>query len=265
MGPPGFPGRPGRIGPTGPTGATGAIGPTGATGAIGPTGATGAIGPTGATGAVGPTGATGAIGPTGATGAIGPIGPTGATGAIGPIGPTGATGETGLPGNGALIPFSSGIPASMTSLAGGVVGLPSVISFGDNVQLPTALGATIDLTGLTDETFIVPRDGTITGLSVFFSSTAVSVITGSTVNIHASLYYVNPANNIMALLPGSSVTLVPSFSDSIAIGDTASINQALDIPILAGTRLALVLSITVSDEGIATTLTGTVSAGLSIT
>ncbi len=132
------------------------------------------------------------------------------------------------------------------------------------MQLPDVLGSTIDLTGLADHTFIVPQDATIENLSVFFSSTAILSVLGSDVNISAQLYSANPAGNVLAPLAGTQVDLLPSFNGIISIGDTASVNQALNIPVTAGTRLALIVSMTVTGVGIATTVIGTVSAGLNL-
>jgi BclB C-terminal domain-containing protein len=145
-----------------------------------------------------------------------------------------------------------------------LVGLPSIVGFSDNFQLPTVLGATIDLTGLTDLTFMVPRDGTITSLSAFFSVTVGLSVLGSDINVTAQLYSANPASNTLSLLPGSQVTLTPPLSGLISIGDVTMATQALNIPVTAGTRLALIISIDVTGVAIATTLIGTVSAGLAI-
>lgn len=247
------------VGPTGATGAEGPMGPIGPTGSTGPAG--GPTGPTGATGATGAIGITGPTGPIGATGATGEEGATGPTGATGVTGETGATGATGI---GTVLPFSSGSPVELTSVADGLVGLPAVVSFGSSMQLPDVLGSTIDLTGLADHTFIVPQDATIENLSVFFSSTAILSVLGSDVNISAQLYSANPAGNVLAPLAGTQVDLLPSFNGIISIGDTASVNQALNIPVTAGTRLALIVSMTVTGVGIATTVIGTVSAGLNL-
>ena len=285
--------------PTGPTGATGATGPTGVTGATGPTGVTGVIGPTGATGATGPTGPTGATGedgatgPTGPTGSTGPTGPTGATGedgatgatgedgatgATGPTGPTGATGatgstgptgSTGAAGASAIIPFASGLPVSLTTIAGGLVGTPAFIGFGSSAPGISIIGNTIDLTNpsgtLTNFAFTMPRDGVITSIDVFFSTTAALSLVGSTITIEAKLYESIAPNNTMTVVPGTTVTLTPSLTGVISIGTISKgILTGLNINVPAGTRLMLVLTARASGLSLVNTVAGYVSAGVAI-
>ena len=283
-------GATGATGPTGPTGATGVIGPTGATGATGPTGPTGATGEDGATGATGPTGPTGSTGPTGVTGATGPTGPTGATGedgatgATGPTGPTGATGEdgstgatgptgptgsTGAAGASAIIPFASGLPVSLTTIAGGLVGTPAFIGFGSSAPGISIIGNTIDLTNpsgtLTNFAFTMPRDGVITSIDVFFSTTAALSLVGSTITIEAKLYESIAPNNTMTVVPGTTVTLTPSLTGVISIGTISKgILTGLNINVPAGTRLMLVLTARASGLSLVNTVAGYVSAGVAI-
>ena len=221
------------------------------------------IAPTGATGA------TGATGPTGATGVTGPTGPTGATGATGTAGITGATGPTGVAGSSAIIPFSSGTPLTMTTIAGGLAGIPSLIGFGSNAPSVSVLGATIDLTNaagtLTNFAFSVPRDGTITALSAFFSTTAALSLTGSTITIRAQLYQSTTPNNIFSPIAGAVVTLAPALTGVISIGSLSNgLTSGLSIPVTARTRLLLVFSTTASGVALVNTVAGYASAGLSI-
>lgn len=268
-GPVGPTGATGVAGPTGPTGATGVQGPLGLTGATGSTGATGADG---AVGAVGATGATGAIGPTGATGATGATGITGdigATGAIGVTGATGATGPIGATGSSAIIPFSSGLPVTLTTLVGGVVGLPAVIGFGSSAELATALGATIDLTGaggtLLNFGWSIPRNGTITDINAFFSVTAGVSLGVGTIAIQAQLYESTAPNNTFTPLVGTTVVLAPSLGPIISIGNIATGSATgLSIPVVKGTRLLLVFSANPSGITLAQTLGGYASAGIAI-
>ena len=286
-------GATGATGPTGPTGATGEDGATGATGSTGPTGATGEDGATGATGSTGPTGSTGATGPTGPTGATGATGPTGATGedgATGPTGPTGATGEdgatgptgatgehgstgptgsTGAAGASAIIPFASGLPVSLTTIAGGLVGTPAFIGFGSSAPGISIIGNTIDLTNpsgtLTNFAFTMPRDGVITSIDVFFSTTAALSLVGSTITIEAKLYESIAPNNTMTVVPGTTVTLTPSLTGVISIGTISKgILTGLNINVPAGTRLMLVLTARASGLSLVNTVAGYVSAGVAI-
>ena len=268
-------GEDGATGPTGPTGATGedgatgATGPTGATGATGPTGPTGATGEDGATGATGSTGPTGATGEDGATGATGPTGPTGATGEDGATGATGPTGSTGAAGASAIIPFASGLPVSLTTIAGGLVGTPAFIGFGSSAPGISIIGNTIDLTNpsgtLTNFAFTMPRDGVITSIDVFFSTTAALSLVGSTITIEAKLYESIAPNNTMTVVPGTTVTLTPSLTGVISIGTISKgILTGLNINVPAGTRLMLVLTARASGLSLVNTVAGYVSAGVAI-
>lgn len=266
QGPKGCPGDDGATGPTGATGTTGAMGPTGADGATGPTGATGA---TGADGAIGATGADGATGATGATGADGATGATGATGADGATGATGATGPTGIAGTGAIIPFASGLPVALTTIAGGLAGLPAFVGFGSSAQGLTLLGSTIDITNaagtLSNFAFQVPRAGTITSFSAFFSTTVALSLVGSTVTVNAQIYQSTTPNNVFSPIAGTLISLTPSLSGLISVGTL--LNGALtglNIPVTAQTRLMLVFSATASGLTLLNTVTGYASAGLSI-
>jgi len=271
-GPVGPTGATGVAGPTGPTGATGVQGPLGLTGSTGATGATGADGAAGAVGAVGATGTTGDIGPTGATGIIGDVGATGATGITGDVGATGATGATGptgATGSSAIIPFSSGLPVTLTTLVGGVVGLPAVVGFGSSAELATVLGATIDLTGaagtLLNFGWSVPRNGTITDINAFFSVTAGVSLGVGTIAIHAQLYESTAPNNTFTPLVGTTVVLAPALGPVISIGGIATGSATgLAIPVVKGSRLLLVFSANPSGITLAQTLGGYASAGIAI-
>lgn len=290
MGPQGIPGAPGargprgNTGPVGPTGNTGPrgfegprgyAGPQGIQGVTGPIGALGPKGCPGDDGPTGPTGATGADGVTGPTGATGPIGATGPTGATGPAGvdgvtgPTGATGPTGIAGTGAIIPFASGLPVALTTIAGGLAGLPAFVGFGSNVQGLTVLGSTINITNaagtLSNFAFQVPRDGIITSFSAFFSTTAALSLVGSTVTVNAQIYQSSTPNNVFSPIPGTLISLAPSLSGIISIGTL--LNGALtglNIPVTAQTRLMLVFSATASGLALVNTVAGYASAGLGI-
>ena len=265
----------GATGPTGPTGVTGATGSTGLTGATGedgatgPTGATGEDGATGATGPTGPTGPTGSTGATGEDGATGPTGPTGVTGATGATGSTGPTGSTGAAGASAIIPFASGLPVSLTTIAGGLVGTPAFIGFGSSAPGISIIGNTIDLTNpsgtLTNFAFTMPRDGVITSIDVFFSTTAALSLVGSTITIEAKLYESIAPNNTMTVVPGTTVTLTPSLTGVISIGTISKgILTGLNINVPAGTRLMLVLTARASGLSLVNTVAGYVSAGVAI-
>ncbi|KAA8745999.1 exosporium glycoprotein BclB-related protein [Paenibacillus sp. UASWS1643] len=268
-GPAGPQGVPGPQGPAGATGSQGSVGAAGTTGAAGNTGATGATGAAGPAG--GATGPTGAAGVTGDTGAAGIAGVTGATGATGIAGVTGSTGITGATGSGAIIPFASGGPAILTTVAGGLVGTTSLIGFGSSATGISIIGGTLDLTGtlvgpLINFAFSAPRDGVITSIAAYFSTTAALTLVGSTVTITAQLFSSPAPNNAFTAVPGALVTLAPPLTGLIALGSISNgITTGLAIPVTAETRLLLVFSATATGLTLLNTVVGYASGGVNIT
>ena len=196
----------------------------------------------------------------------------GRRGATGGTGPTGNTGPTGVAGSSALIPFSSGIPITPTTLLGGAVGTPALVGFGNSFTSATILGADIDLTGaaglLLNFAFSVPRDGTITSLAAYFSATAALAIGIGTLSITAQVYRsIAPSTNIFTPIATAKVninlTALPLIG--IVLGDHGSaIVTGLNIPVTAGTRLLMVFSAQVTGISLAGIAAGYASAGLAI-
>lgn len=233
------------------------------TGPVGPTGPTGAIGPQGPQGNQGIQGPTGVTGPQGVQGIQGIQGPQGLTGATGPTGPAGAS------SNGSIIPFASGTPITITTIDSGAEGIPAFIGFGDSTCGISQLTTTIDLTNPartnTNFAFSMPRDGIITSITAYFSTTVALSLINTTISIKAQLYSSNVPNNIFTLVPGTTVTLVPSFTGQVPIGSISSgIISNLSIPVTSQTRLLLVFFATATGSNLANSIVGYASAGLSI-
>ena len=185
---------------------------------------------------------------------------TGATGPTGPTGPTGSAGE------GAIIPFASGIPVALTTVFGGLLNTSSAIGFGSNLPGISAASGTISLLGLTNFAFSVPRDGVITSLAGYLSITAGLSLIGSTVTVSAQLFESTTPDDIFVEVPGAVVTLTPPLTGLISIGDVSSgVTTGLNIPVTAGTRLLLIFSAEVTGGlDLAATIAGYASAGLGI-
>lgn len=235
----------------------------------GPTGATGPIGPTGATGSVGATGPTGFAGATGATGFTGLTGPTGPTGATGATGSTGATGAPGTGGVGAVIPFASGKPLSMTTGEGGSADTGSLVGFGSGTSGVQLVEGFIDLTGGNgvdlNYAFSLPRNGTITSMSSFYSNTVPLVLVGSTVVISSQLYCSATPDNTFWPVPGATVTLWPPQTGITSLGSVANgIVTGLSIPLTAQTRCVMVGQATAAGLSLSNTVSGYLSGGLVI-
>lgn len=182
---------------------------------------------------------------------------------------TDANDASGGSNGGAIIPFASGIPVALTTIAGGLAGTPSFVGFGSSAPSVSILGSTIDLTGaagtLLNFAFSMPRSGTIKSMTAYFSTTAALSLIGSTVTITAQLYSSTSPDNSFTAVPGATVTLAPSLSGIISIGSISNgITTGLNIPVTAQTRFLLVFSTQAAGISLITTTAGYASAGLSI-
>ncbi|AMR02760.1 hypothetical protein AXW78_11605 [Bacillus thuringiensis] len=236
------------------------IGATPGGGATGPTGPTGpGGGATGPTGPTGDTGLAGATGPTGATGLAGATGPTGATGLA--TGLTGATGATGATGGGAIIPFASGTtPALLVNAALANTGTLLGFGFSQPGIAPGVGGTLTILPGVVgDYAFVAPRDGIITSLAGFFSATA-ALAPLAPVQIQMQIFIAPAASNTFT--PVAPPLLLTPALPAIAIGTTATGIQAYNVPVVAGDKILVYVSLTGASPIAA--VAGFVSAGLNI-
>lgn len=157
----------------------------------------------------------------------------------------------------------------MTTILGGLAGTPSLIGFGASAPSLSVLGATIDLTGaagtLLNFAFSVPRNGTITSVAAYFSTTVALSLLSTTITITAQLYQSTTPNNIFSPIAGSQVSLSPQLSGILSLGETSSgILTGLNIPVTAGTRLLMVFSATATGLDLVNTIAGYGSAGVNI-
>jgi BclB C-terminal domain-containing protein len=171
-----------------------------------------------------------------------------------------------LAGNGAIIPFTSGTPVTLTTVLGGLLNTSSAVGFGINFPGISAASGTVNLLGLTNMAFSMPRDGIITSLAGYLSISAALSLIGSTVTVTAQLFQSTTPNNTFVAVPGAVVTLSPSLTGVISSGSISSgITTGLNIPVTAGTRLLLLFSAEVTAGlDIAASIAGYASAGLGI-
>ena len=175
------------------------------------------------------------------------------------------TSMSGSASAGTIIPFASGTPMIMTTIAGGLVGTGTVVGFGSSVTGVSIIGSTIDGTSISNEAFSIPRNGTITSISAFFSNTVALSLIGSTVTITVQLYTSPSPNNIFTAVPGAVVTLAPALTGFIAIGNISNgITTGLNIPVTAQTRCMLVYTVTAVGLTLINTVTGYGSGGVNI-
>ena len=195
-------------------------------------------------------------------------GATGATGATGPSGaPTGATGATGAAGASAIIPFASGDPVELAHVIGGLADPGGLIGFGASLDSVSVGGGTIDLTGTvgvpTNMAFSMPRAGTLTQLSVYYSNVIGVEDLPAGVTVIVQLYRSTTPNNIFTPILGALVTLaIPA--GLLVLGAIANGTTALSVAVSNQDRLLLVARVTVTGTDDVVSLTGYVSAGLAI-
>lgn len=253
---PGAPGAPGANGTNGTNGIDGAPGAPGAPGANGTNGLNGAPGVNGTNGTNGTNGvdgvdgkdgtpgANGAPGTPGAPGTNGTNGLNGTNGINGTNGTNGVDGKDGLNGAGAILPFVSGAPGTMTTVLGGVLNTTSIVGPNGVATGVTLSGSTIDLAGgpgiVINMAPTIPRDGTITDLDAYLSITVGLSLLLSTATVTAQLYTSPTPNNTFTAVPGAAVILTSSLNGVVAPGTFFHTNiPGLAIPITRGTRYFL--------------------------
>ncbi len=199
----------------------------------------------------------------------GPQGPQGVQGIPGLQGPQGIQGIPGPAGvgAGAVIPFASGNPFLLSSLATGLAGIPSFLGFGNSAEGLANLGPVIDLTsdGATiDFAFVQPRAGTITDFSALFNVALDAGISG-TATVHAAMYTAPQGSNLFTQIPGTEILLSPALTGLVTTGTSVTgALHGLSIPVTADSRLLYVMWITATGTEVANEILGYGSAGLNI-
>ncbi|WP_238881759.1 exosporium glycoprotein BclB-related protein [Clostridium sp. YIM B02551] len=166
------------------------------------------------------------------------------------------------------IQYSSGTPVTLTSIAGGLVGLPGLIGFGTSVQGQTNLGATIDLNSyppsVLSYVFTVLCSGTINTIDSHFSTSLALSLLLTEVQVSSRLYASTSSSNIFSFVPGSQVDLTPKLTDAVAIGTNLSKSNSVSIPVTPGTRLLMVYFITVTGVNLINSVSGYANANVLI-
>lgn len=190
-------------------------------------------------------------------------GDRGKRGRRGPTGPTGASGATG---SSSIVPFASGEPGELVHVLGGLLDTGMLVGFGSSLDAVDVGGGTIDLTGAvgfpTNMAFSMPRDGTLTQLSAFFSN-VLEVLLTDEVSVDVQLYRSTTPDNVFTAVPGAVVQMsLPA--GTIVVGGVVSGTVPLAVAVSNQDRLLLVARLTVPGADIAVSVTGYVSAGLAI-
>lgn len=169
--------------------------------------------------------------------------------------------------SGSIIPYASADPITVTTLIGGSPGAMALVGFGNSYSGVTSTGGVIDLTsgGNFNYAFSAPRNGTITSVSAYFSTTNSFSSVGATVFMTAQLYSSPAPNNIFSPIPGGQVVISPGLTGIIPIGTvTYGTSTGLSIPVTAQTRLLLVFFASAPGSFSVNTISGFASAGVTI-
>lgn len=161
---------------------------------------------------------------------------------------------------GAIIPYASGntpmtlINTNNSTVHGGVVG------FGTQSTGTAFLGPIITLPGIANFAFSVPRAGTLTSLSAYFTaSSGIAVPEAATVR--AEIYRATPGSNNFTAT-GVAVNLpLPA---GITAGTTVFDDTVANLSLVRNDRLLLVYTASISPGATPTVVVGTASAGITI-
>ncbi len=154
----------------------------------------------------------------------------------------------------------------MTTVIGELIGTTTLLGFGSSVTGVSLIGGTINTTTIANMAFSMPRDGIITSVAAYFSTTVALSLVGTTVTLTAQLYASATPDNVFFPIPGAIVTLNPTLTGVVGIGSISDgLTTGLNIPVSARTRLLMVFAADVTAGiDVATTVTGFASAGVNI-
>lgn len=158
----------------------------------------------------------------------------------------------------------------MTTDNSGTARFYGLVGFGSSVTNQVPLGNSIDLTGtsglLLNFAFSVPRDGTITALTAYFSTSGNSNFGDNTVTVFAQLYQTTVPDNLFTPIAAVKVTLAPTLTGTVPRGTVLKGTvSGLSVPVDPETRLLLVFYMTSAGTPPSPqNLEGYASAGLAI-
>jgi BclB C-terminal domain-containing protein len=111
----------------------------------------------------------------------------------------------------------------------------------------------------------ISRDGTITAITAYASTTAGLSLVGSTVTLTAQLWESTTPSNIYTPVPGALVTLAPPLTGVVSIGSISNgETTGLAIPVTTGTNAIMVISATATGISLINSVPINVSTSVSI-
>ena len=168
---------------------------------------------------------------------------------------------------GSIIPFSSGISGVVLTTDGtGAVATVSALGFGTalNGIVPAADGTITLPVGTITEAFNVPRTGTISAISATFTETTEVTLPAGAVGTITARIYRAPAGSSLFTPTNAFVNLTPTVTGTVAPGTVYQGTASANVPVLPGDRLILVYSVAGTGITAAVGLTGTGTAGITI-
>nr|WP_216651729.1 exosporium glycoprotein BclB-related protein [Paenibacillus sp. NEAU-GSW1] len=152
----------------------------------------------------------------------------------------------------------------------GALTITGLVGFGSSATNVNVLGGPIDITGagaeIHDFAFSVPRDGSVTSIAAYFSTTTALALGSSSILITAQLYESTTPNNVFNPIQEAVVTLAPTLTGSLPLGTVIhGITRDLSIPVTPETRILMVFSAqSVGANPIFTAVAGYASAGITL-
>ncbi len=150
--------------------------------------------------------------------------------------------------NGAIIPLASGTSIRVSTNPFGNTFFSATIGFGANgiggiidnefLIIPSALSPNVY--------FPVPRNGTITAISAFYSysgpsNEVIPIDFDVTVTVHAQIFAAPPGTDTFQVIPDAMVTFDTGITRNTPVATTMhGITTELNIPIVEETRLLMV-------------------------
>ena len=225
-------GQRGYTGSQGDIGYTGSQGTTGFTGSRGAAGFTGSQGELGYTGSQGPQGTSGTGGAAGATGYTGSIGYTGSKGDMGFTGPIGYTGSGGYTGSAGLNGFTGSKGEKGDNATGGASTVlerhyrkPGVLTVNTGTEkwyvpvdsIITSVRSRVEVApqGAQPLTVAIKINGLSTATVSINSSTTISSLNTSTINLRTNDYVTVDVLNIGNTVAGSDLTVTFTYIRNI--------------------------------------------------
>lgn len=196
----------------------------------------------------------------------GDTGPQGIPGTAVNTGATGSVGPTGAVSAGAIIPFASGLPISLTATFTGLADLGAVIGFGSSFDGISVGGGSVSLVGAPgsalDMAWSAPRSGTLSSIAASYSNVLALNLLSNSATVNVTLYSAVAGSNTFTPL-AATVSMV--LTGNLVLGTTSSgLTFPLAIPVVAGSRYLCVASVTTAGPTTPTTLNGYISAGVNI-